>query len=201
VPTKIFEPASKPLAGYREWDSLYPEVVRSLMPQLGQPRTDVTFEHVGSTAVAGCGGKGVIDLLALYLDGALDEAKSWLLSLGLVGQGTEFSRAWPESRPMYLGWYQYGGKQWLVYVHVVNSASDEVRRFRDFRDLLAGSAELIAEYCELKRSIVTSGVSDTDEYAARKRSFFRSALGARHGLMVADSLPVSAAASVGLIER
>lgn len=183
----IFEPASKPRTGYREWDPRYPEVVRSLTSQLGKSCADVTFEHMGSTAVAGCGGKGVIDLLALYLDGTLEQTKRWLLGLGLARQGAEFSRPWSENRPMYLGWYQYGGKQWLVYVHVVNSASDEVRRFRDFRGLLTGNAELVAEYCELKRRIVAGGITDTDEYAARKRSFFRSALGARHGLVDVDS--------------
>lgn len=53
------------------------------------------------------GGKGVIDLLALYLDGTLEETKRWLLGLGLARPGAEFSRPWSESRPMHLGWYQY----------------------------------------------------------------------------------------------
>jgi GrpB-like predicted nucleotidyltransferase (UPF0157 family) len=187
VSTNIFEPASKPLVGYREWDPRYPEVVRSLLSRLVLSRADVTLEHVGSTAIAGCGGKGVIDLLALYRDGALEDARTWLLSLGLGRQGAEFARPWSESRPMYLGWYRYAGEQWLVYVHVVVSSSDEVRRFLDFRKLLSGSAELVAAYCQLKRDIVASGITDTDEYAVQKRAFFRSALGTLHTLSRTDS--------------
>jgi GrpB-like predicted nucleotidyltransferase (UPF0157 family) len=182
VSTALFEPASKPAAGYCEWDPRYPKVVRALIAQLVQSPENLTFEHVGSTAVAGCGGKGVIDLLALYVDDALEEAKAWLLSLGLSQQGAAFARPWSASRPMYLGWYHHGGEQWLVYVHVVCSSSDEVRRFRDFKELLSGNAELVAAYCQLKRNIVASGVTDTDEYAVQKRAFFRSALGSRHAL-------------------
>ncbi len=182
----LFKPASKPAAGYHAWDPRYLDVVRSLVAQLGQLRSDVTFEHVGSTAVTGCGGKGVIDLLALYEDGALHATKAWLLSLGLGRQGAEFSRPWSESRPMYLGWYAFGGEQWLIYVHVVDASSDEVRRFRDFRHLMSNNPELVARYGELKRSIVDSGITDTDDYAVQKREFFRTALGSGHKLNAAD---------------
>lgn len=165
--TPSFEPASKPRAGYCEWDPRYLVVARALLSQLAPARAGVNLEHVGSTAVVGCGGKGVIDLIALYEDGALEDTKAWLLSLGLSRQGPEFARPWAESRPMYLGWYRHVGEQWLVYVHVLSSASDEVRRFCAFRDLLSGSAELLAAYCQLKRDIVASGITDTDEYAVK----------------------------------
>ena len=62
----IVESASKPKAEYREWDSSYPEAVNALVNELMPNPEHVTFEHVGSTAVIGCAGKGVIDLLALY---------------------------------------------------------------------------------------------------------------------------------------
>jgi GrpB-like predicted nucleotidyltransferase (UPF0157 family)/SAM-dependent methyltransferase len=184
---KLFENASKPRAEYYDWDPRYPEVVRALVSEVGQLPAGVAFEHVGSTAIPGCGGKGVIDLLALYAEGALEETKRWLLSLGLARQGSEFARAWPETRPMYLGWYRHQCERFMVYVHVVRSSSDEVRRFRDFRGLLGGSPELVAEYCRLKRQILSGGVTDTDEYAAQKRAFFRTALGATHVLLEQDA--------------
>jgi GrpB-like predicted nucleotidyltransferase (UPF0157 family) len=186
---EIFRPASKPTAAYHEWDPRYRVVVQSLVSQLEKLRSDVAFEHVGSTAVVGCGGKGVIDLLALYDGIAVDEVKAWLLGLGLGRQGTEFSRPWRESRPMYLGWYQFVGQEWLFYVHVVSASSDEVRRFRAFRDLLSRTPELVASYCSLKRSIIGLGVTDTDDYAVQKRDFFRTALGRQHELAsVQDSI-------------
>jgi GrpB-like predicted nucleotidyltransferase (UPF0157 family) len=178
----IFESTTKPQAAYQEWDPRYPEVVRSLRSDLGALPAGIAIEHVGSTAVPGCGGKGVVDLLALYPEGALGETKAWLLALGLSRQGPEFSRQWPESRPMYLGSYRHLGQPFLVYVHVVRSTSDEVRRFREFRDLLSVRPDLVAEYCRVKREILSNGVTDTDEYAVRKRPFMHKALGASHTL-------------------
>jgi GrpB-like predicted nucleotidyltransferase (UPF0157 family) len=183
----IFEPASKPPAEYHDWDPRYPDVVRTLTDAIGQLPEGVTFEHVGSTAVVGCGGKGVIDLLALYPEDALEPAKRHLLELGLNRQGPEFSRPWPESRPMFLGWYRYLGEPFLIYVHVVCRSSDEVRRFREFKHVLGSSAELVVEYCQLKRLILASGITDTDDYAVRKRSFFRRALGVAHALVDIDA--------------
>jgi GrpB-like predicted nucleotidyltransferase (UPF0157 family) len=68
----------------------------------------------------------------------------------------------------------------------VCSSSDEVRRFREFKRLLSGSAQLVAEYCHLKRLILASGITDTDDYAAQKRVFFRDALGIGHALVEKD---------------
>src|SRR5579862_1348077 len=36
----------------------------------------LSVEHVGSTAVPGCDGKGIVDLLVLYPPGALEMAKT-----------------------------------------------------------------------------------------------------------------------------
>ena len=183
----IFESASKPKAMFQDWDPRYPEVVGSLLSILVHLPVGIEIEHVGSTAVPGCGGKGIIDLLAIYPDGALDETNASLLSLGLSRQGPEFARAWPETRPMYLGWYRYFGEPFMVYVHVVPLVSDEVRRFRDFRNLLRDSPDLVVEYCNLKRQILSAGILDTDEYAVRKRPFMRRALGSRHALKAEDA--------------
>jgi len=43
---------------------------------------DITVEHVGSTAVSGCAGKGVIDLLIPYRKGGLEPDKETLKELG-----------------------------------------------------------------------------------------------------------------------
>jgi GrpB-like predicted nucleotidyltransferase (UPF0157 family) len=187
IPVTIFQSASKPIAEYHDWNPRYAEVVRCLLSDLGPLPAGIAIEHVGSTAVPGCGGKGIIDLLALYPASALEETKTWLLALGLSRQGPEFSRAWPESRPMYLGWYRQMDQPFMIYIHVVRHTSDEARRFREFRDLLSSRPDLVAEYSRLKGQIVSAGVKDTDEYAVRKRPFMQEALGARHTLKGEDA--------------
>jgi GrpB-like predicted nucleotidyltransferase (UPF0157 family) len=98
----ILEPAAKPKAEFHEWEECYVEVVKSLMSAMPPLPEYLAIEHVGSTAVPGCGGKGVIDLLGRYRAGHLDSVKAFLLELGFGRQGPEFARAWPETRPMYL---------------------------------------------------------------------------------------------------
>jgi GrpB-like predicted nucleotidyltransferase (UPF0157 family) len=178
----IFRRATKPSANFRAWDPRYPDVVASLVAAVGERPAGVTLEHVGSTSIPGCGGKGVIDLIALYPAGALETAKTWLFSLGLITQGPEFARAWGDTRPMYLGSYVHDHEPFLVYVHVVCALSDEVRRFRDFRQTLSSSPALVEAYVTLKHEILADGVTDTDEYSVRKRPFMRQVLGDLHHL-------------------
>ena len=178
----IVNPAAKPKAEYREWDPLYPSAVRSLVSDLMPLPEYMTIEHVGSSAVSGCGGKGVIDLLALYQEGFLTASKEFLLSAGFCPQGREFLRPWPSDRPMLLGAFLLNESIFTIYVHVVNRDSDEVRRFRLFRDRLSSDAGLVAAYCEVKRRIISDGVTDTDEYAVRKRQIIQQILGVDHKL-------------------
>jgi mannose-6-phosphate isomerase-like protein (cupin superfamily) len=46
----------------------------------------IAVEHVGSTAVQGCVGKGIVDLMILYPPGRLPEVKDVLNALGFQGQ-------------------------------------------------------------------------------------------------------------------
>ena len=183
----LLHPASKPSAEYHEWDPRYPKVVHSLLSALSPLPQFLTVEHIGSTSVPGCGGKRIIDLLALYEDGFLNVARTFLLSVGFGRQGPEFSRAWPEERPMYLGLYHWNDEPFLIYVHVVHHASDEVRRFRTFKERLMQHPELVKKYCACKRQIITAGATDTDDYAVRKRSFIHQALGLEHLLKKAKT--------------
>ena len=178
----IVESATKPKAEYREWDPLYPAAAKALVTELMPLPEYVTFEHVGSTAVPGCGGKGVIDLLALYRQGFLAASKDFLLSAGFCPQGQEFGRPWPSDRPMLLGAFRWSERTYTMYVHIVSESSDEVRRFRLFRDRLSADPALVAVYCEVKRSIIEDGVIDTDEYAVRKRQIVHRILGTDHQL-------------------
>ncbi len=178
----LIEPASKPTAEYRAWDPRYPDVARSLVTALSPLPRFLSIDHVGSTAIPGCGGKCVIDLLALYEGGFLEETKDLLLAVGFVRQGPGFSHPWPNDRPMYLGLYRCKGEPFLIYVHVVHRASDEVRRFCTFKARLLQNPDLIAEYCSCKRQIIAEGITDTDTYAVRKRAFMHKVLGDDHAL-------------------
>jgi GrpB-like predicted nucleotidyltransferase (UPF0157 family) len=56
----------------------------------------VQVEHIGSTAVPGCAGKGIVDLMVLYPEGQLEAVKEALAVLGFQRQTV--GHLFPESR-------------------------------------------------------------------------------------------------------
>jgi GrpB-like predicted nucleotidyltransferase (UPF0157 family) len=174
---KLLRPARKPIATYKPYDMRYPFVAENIKRDISSQTRIFEVEHIGSTAISGAGGKGIIDLMALYPEGTLEETKEMLLSIGFCKQGEEFAYQWPEHRPMLLGNYAFDKDIFLVYIHIVKRNSDEVHRFRVFRERLKNMPELMNEYCDIKKSIIAEGVTDTDVYVKRKRPIIKKILG------------------------
>lgn len=131
-------------------------------------------EHVGSSAVPGCGGKGYIDLLVIYPDGLLDIAKRALADLGFQRQQSR--DPFPEDRPMRVGTVMYAGRIYSVHAHVVAASSTEVREFLLFRDWLRSRPALQRAYEAEKRRILAEGVLDGTDYAEKKGDFVKGIL-------------------------
>ena len=129
----------------------------------------IVVEHVGSTAVPGCAGKGVVDLMVLYPPGQLPEVRDALDALGFQRQtGRD---PFPEERPMRIGSIDYDGSRFRLHVHVIAPDSPEVAELRTFRDRLRGEPGLLEQYVALKRKIIAEGVTDSLDYSIRKGEF------------------------------
>ena len=134
----------------------------------------LTVEHVGSTAIPGCGGKGVIDLAVLYRRGGLDRAKSVLDELGFQPQpGPD---PFPESRPMRVGSVEWHGRTYQLHAHVIEMGCAEHTELVAFRDTLRADAALCLAYQARKRAIIDAGVTDTAAYASAKSGFVHDVL-------------------------
>jgi GrpB-like predicted nucleotidyltransferase (UPF0157 family)/mannose-6-phosphate isomerase-like protein (cupin superfamily) len=134
----------------------------------------VEVEHVGSTAVPGCAGKGIVDLMILYPPRRLAELRDGLDALGFQRQtGRD---PWPEERPMRVGSIEYDGTRFRIHAHVIASDSPEVVELRTFRDRLRGEPMLLEQYVALKRKIITEGVTDSLDYSSRKAEFIAATL-------------------------
>ncbi|MHC4260337.1 MAG: GrpB family protein, partial [Planctomycetota bacterium] len=59
-------------AELRAYDGDYPEVAARVGELIKAELASVAVEHVGSTAVGGCEGKGIVDLMVLYAEGQLE---------------------------------------------------------------------------------------------------------------------------------
>jgi GrpB-like predicted nucleotidyltransferase (UPF0157 family) len=156
------------------YDPRAPEVARRVAALIQGRMPDARVEHIGSTAVPGCAGKGVVDLLLLYPPGRLAEARDVLDGLGFQRQGGR--DPWPEERPMRIGTLRYDGITFPLHVHVVAAGSADAAHDLRFRDLLRADPALAAAYVAEKHAILAAGTTDGPDYAGAKGPFIWQAL-------------------------
>jgi GrpB-like predicted nucleotidyltransferase (UPF0157 family) len=134
------------------------------------------LEHIGSTAIPGCDGKGVVDLMLLYPPGRLSEARDTLDAMGFQRQRPR-PGAFTEERPVRVGTIDHDGETFRLHVHVIAADAPEAAQQLHFRDQLRADPALVAEYVERKRIVLAGGVTDADEYNQGKDSFIKRILG------------------------
>ena len=161
-------------AEFRAYDPQVVEVADRLATAIRRVEPPLKVEHVGSTSVPGCCGKGIVDLAVLYGEGFLDRAKLVLDGLGFQKQGGR--DPFPESRPMRVGCVEHAGQPFRIHAHVIAFASDEHRRLLSFRDALRASPELRQTYEARKRAILAMGIHDSHEYCEAKGPFITDVL-------------------------
>jgi GrpB-like predicted nucleotidyltransferase (UPF0157 family) len=162
-------------AACREHDPRAANVARFVAGLVREHLPHVRVEHVGSTSVPGCAGKGNVDLMIAVADGEMAAVKELLDRLGFQGQiGRD---PFPETRPMRAGSLVHGGETFLIHVHVIPASSPEVDEMRFFRNCLRANAELLRAYVARKREIIASGVTDSLEYCRIKGEFIKEVLG------------------------
>lgn len=162
-------------AAVRPWDPRSLAVAERVIGLLAPGMPEAIIEHIGSTAVPGCDGKGVIDLMLVYPSGALDRAKSAVDGLGF--QRWEAPGAHPDSRPVRIGAIDHDGTVFRIHVHLLEAGSAEIEEQRAFRDRLRADPKLVAEYIATKREIIERGITWGPSFGEAKSAFIRSARG------------------------
>ena len=160
------------------YDPAAPDVADSVATHIeawlrhrGVPRARV--EHIGSTAVPGLAGKGIIDLALLYPPGEIAVARDVLSDMGFQRQSTR--DPFPEERPMRVGSVLWSGQRYLLHVHVVAEDAAEAVALIRFRERLRAEPALRAAYEARKREILATGIRDAVAYAEAKAGFILSA--------------------------
>jgi GrpB-like predicted nucleotidyltransferase (UPF0157 family) len=156
------------------YDPRAPRAARRLIQLITESEPGLAIEHVGSTAVPQCDGKGTLDLLVMYAPGGLERAKAVLAGLGFQKQtGRD---PFPEDRPMRVGLLAFEGGRFPIHAHVIACDSDEASELIRFRDRLRSDPALRAAYVARKREIIHEGVADSLEYSIIKGAFVRNVL-------------------------
>ena len=127
-------------AEFRAYDPQVVEVAHLLAAALRRVEPKLKVEHVGSTSVPGCGGKGIVDLAVLYPEDFLARARAILDHLGFQKQGGR--DPFPESRPMRVGCVEHDGRPFPIHAHIIALDSDEHRELVFFREALRASSTL-----------------------------------------------------------
>jgi GrpB-like predicted nucleotidyltransferase (UPF0157 family) len=167
-------PYSSTPAEFRAYDPEVTEVADLLRGAIQGIEPQLEVEHVGSTSVPGCGGKGIVDLAVLYPAGFLAGARAVLDGLGFQKQGGP--EPFPESRPMRVGSVEHDGRPFRIHAHVIALESEEHGELVWFRDTLRGDPTLRQSYEGRKRAILASGIQDSIEYCKAKGAFITDAL-------------------------
>ena len=171
----IILPYESQPAACREYDPRCAVVAQQVATAIRTHLTQLRVEHVGSSAVPGCAGKNVIDLLIPVPDGEMENVKLLLQRLGFQPQpGPE---PFPEERPMRVGSVLHEGQRFLLHVHAIPDQLPEVDDMRFFRSCLRADPELVRLYVARKREILAGGTTDSREYARLKGEFIRAVLG------------------------
>jgi GrpB-like predicted nucleotidyltransferase (UPF0157 family) len=169
LPYAILSPA------YVEYDPAAPAAARRVIALIETAAPWVKAEHIGSTAIPGCAGKGIVDLVVLYPRGRLEVTRQAIDSLGFQHQraGHEF----PEERPMRVGAVDYEGHIYRLHAHIVAAESAEAKALYRFRDVLRIDGKLRDAYQAKKRAILESGTSDPAGYTHAKGEFINAVIG------------------------
>ena len=156
-----------------EADPDAPEVARRLIALIATRWPGTPAEHIGSSAVPGLAGKGIIDLLLAAEPADISAITQALLELGFQPQ---VPAAFPATRPMLWGAFRHGLTTYRVHVHIVPTDSPEVAAMRGFRDALRADPILRRRYAALKRAIAAGGPVDPVAFSKAKHDWIAATL-------------------------
>jgi GrpB-like predicted nucleotidyltransferase (UPF0157 family)/mannose-6-phosphate isomerase-like protein (cupin superfamily) len=166
---RTIEPYEQMLAACREYDPRAAIVAHRVGSLIESYLPGVVVEHVGSTSVPGCAGKGIVDLMVLYPPGRLPTVRDKLDELGFQRQTTR--EPFPEERPMRVGSMHHDGTRFLLHVHVIAADAPEASDLRAFRERLRADPRLVDAYVVRERAILAEGIADSIHYSIRKGGF------------------------------
>jgi len=126
---------------------------------------DKEIEHVGSTAIHGLGGKGIVDILVFVQKKSLSKAKK-----GIVRAGFEYKGNWLKRRYFFSKYYLRKKRAQLVHVHLT-SETKEFHKLLALVDYLKHNKHERRMYEKVKRKASELFWGDGEKYRKFKKKF------------------------------
>lgn len=156
------------MAHVSDWDPRAVDVARYIAAMIQARRPELIVEHIGSTAVPGLPGKGIVDVSVETDPASIPGIVAMLHDLGFQDQpGPD---PWPPSRPMLVGAVLVDGDEFRIHFHVQPTGGDSNRDIA-FRDALRNDPDLMRQYADLKTTITRGSSVDGYRYTHSKTTW------------------------------
>ena len=129
----------------------------------------VKIEHVGSTVIAGLGGKGIVDIVVGVSKAKLQEAKK---KLEKAGYEFREKASFPE-RLFFRRDYIYHKRNRRVHIHLVKFNGRDWRELVSFRNYLLKHPEVVEQYVKIKKEAVEKADGLGEVYRKHKEKFIK----------------------------
>jgi GrpB-like predicted nucleotidyltransferase (UPF0157 family) len=152
---------------FRRYSERFPALFAYEKKRLRKILPSALIEHIGSSAVPGLGGKGIIDVLVAVPKDAVADGLKKLIARGYTYTG----RGGCEERAFLMRMVRYAGRERQVHVHLVQIGSGVWQRDLAVRDYLRHDKVAAKEYAKVKRMAVREAKGEGEKYRQLKRSF------------------------------
>lgn len=161
-------PYERRQAAVRPWDARALDVATRVIAIIEAAWPDLNVEHIGSTAVPGLPGKGIVDLGTEADPADIPAITAAMYALGFGPQPGP--APWPPTRPMHVGSVMADGVKYRIHFHVHPRGTGDLAKDLFFRDALRADPSLLEGYARTKREIVdrAGGPLDGAIYQAEK---------------------------------
>ena len=134
---------------FKPYSKIFPKLFQKEKERISRNLKEVqAIEHVGSTAIPGLGGKGIIDIAIAVDKAGMEEAKSRLQELGY-----EFRPSFSTPDRFYFIIYLPDPEEESrrYHIHLTYPENGKWKELIGFRDYLRHHPEELQEYAELKK--------------------------------------------------
>lgn len=145
----------------------FEQIFKDAKERLKKSLPKVEIHHIGSTAVEGLGGKGIVDIL-IGLDDweKREKVKNELKCLGYTHiHPEENGRIFMSKKP------EAGYKD--THLHLVKKGEKEFREKLALRDFLRENPAKAKEYEKLKRKIIKKTEGEREDYRKTKNNYLK----------------------------
>ncbi|MDB6081642.1 MAG: hypothetical protein JWO53_914 [Chlamydiia bacterium] len=156
---------------YKPYSKIFPELFQKEKDRiLAEMSIDYYIEHVGSTAVPGLGGKGIIDIAI-----AVNQHDMEAVSKQLQMLGYEYREAFSTPQRLYLMIFLPDPEEEKrrYHIHLTYPENSEWKEFIGFRDYLRSHPSEAARYAEIKKQAVLEANQDGELYRKMKAPMFK----------------------------